>query len=399
MNDISFSKRMESITGSAIRELFHLLNDPNVISLAGGNPSPKTFPSERIAEISSKVLCESGDVLLQYGATEGFGPLRESCVALNAARGIDSTEENILPTAGSSQGIELAAKVFLDETDVVLVENPTFLGALQTFRSFGARPAGVALDEEGMDIADLESQLRRTNAKMIYVIPNFQNPTGTTWSAARRAEVLALAARYDALLLEDDPYGELRYDGEDIASIKSLAQKSGESQRVVHLSSFSKTVSPGLRLGYVTAHPAILRKMCVAKQGMDVHSNNLSQAIVDAFLRSGEYVRHVQSNCAFYKEKRDAMMRAVEQYFPASAQVNRPRGGLFVWVRLNEDVDCAALLSDAVRRGVAYVPGTHFYADLSGKSTMRLNFSLPSGEEIDRGCKILAELLRESGRD
>lgn len=396
MSKYRFAERVRPITGSAIREIFNMLADPNIISFAGGNPSPASFPSAKIKQIVIELMELNGEKILQYGSTEGWGPLRETAMAINSKKGINSALSNIQILTGSSQGIELSAKLFLNEGDTLLLEDPTFLGATQTFRTYKAEPLGVDTDAEGMILSDLEEKIKIFDPKLIYTIPNFQNPSGNTTSLARRKGVFALADKYKVVIVEDDPYGELRYEGDDIPCIKTF---DSNGERVILLNSFSKTISPGLRVGYATADPEIIRKMAVIKQGIDIHTTNLSQAIVDAFYRKGLYYPHVQRICEFYRVQRDAMLDAIAKYFPKNIKYTRPEGGLFIWIELSKNIQVLPIFKEAVARGVAFVPGEHFYADLSGKNTLRLNFSMPSVEQIDIGCKILGELLHETLAD
>jgi Transcriptional regulators containing a DNA-binding HTH domain and an aminotransferase domain (MocR family) and their eukaryotic orthologs len=387
----TFSHHASQVQGSAIRDLLSVINNPAVVSLAGGNPSPATFPEETLAALSQTAILEHGSAVLQYGATEGVMALRESCNALNHKRGIRSEVKNIIPTAGSTQGIDLISKIFLDDGDTVLTERPTFLGALQTFYMYGANVMGVANDANGLDLVDLEEKMKKHRPKFFYVIPNFQNPSGRTWSLDERKNVLALAEKYDVMILEDDPYGELRYEGVPIAPIQQFDQQG----HVVHLSSFSKTICPGLRVGYTTADPSIIHKMFVAKQGVDVMTSSLSQVLVDGFLRSGQYAEHVANNCRFYRAQMLGMLEAIDEYFPKEVSIVRPQGGLFLWVELPESIDADALSYEAMERGVAYVPGEHFFPDEAKKNTLRLNFSLETVPNIRIGIERLGKLLNE----
>lgn len=387
-----FADRMIPITGSAIREIFKLLDMPGLISFAGGMPAKESFPAQKIAEITTKLMAEQGESVLQYGATEGWKPLRESCAALVTNKGVKATANDVLTLTGSSQGIELIAKVFLNTGDVVLVENPTFLGALQTFRTYRAVPVGVDMDESGILLDDLEAKLIQYKPKILYTIPTFQNPSGKTLPAQRRIKLLELAARYDVLVVEDDPYGELRYAGEPQPLIKSFDTE----DRVLLLNSFSKTISPGLRVGFAVGAADILRKMTIAKQGMDTHTSNLSQAIVDRYLREDCYYPHIKEICGSYRLQLNAMLEAMGNCFPKKAVYTRPEGGLFVWVELPCGIDTMELMKQAVPRGVAYIPGTHFFAGGGHENTMRLNFSAANVEQIGRGVRILGELLNAS---
>lgn len=389
--DITFSNRMSPLTGSAIREIFKMLADPTIISLAGGNPSPLMFPKEQIAGLSEELLRTQGERILQYGATEGWPALRELIQQRHYQRGIQCKLDECLVLTGSSQGIELATKVLLNSGDVILVENPTFLGALQTFNSYGAVPIGVNMDSEGILLDEFEDKIRRYRPKMVYLIPSFQNPSGQTMSLARRRAVLELASTYDFIILEDDPYGELRYEGEAVPTIKSMDTEN----RVLLLNSFSKTVSPGLRVGSVVGDSRIIRKMVIGKQGMDTCTCLLSQAIIHSFIQNGFYDSHLAHIISYYRSQRDVMMECLAKEFPKCAEIIESEGGLFIWIRLPEELSASALFPKAIERKVAFVPGEHFYADGSVKNALRLNFSMPNEEQIRKGCQILGDLLKE----
>lgn len=388
----SFSDHANQVQGSAIRELIGLLGDPNMISFAGGNPSPVTFPKEILAEISAESILNNGDSLLQYGMTEGQKSLVESCAALNQRRHLSTSLDHILPTSGATQAIDLMTKIFVNDGDTILCESPTFLGALQTFHMYGANIVGVNSHPDGhMDLQDLEEKLKTLKPKFLYVIPNFQNPSGRTWGEQERRDVLRLAQQYQTLILEDDPYGELRYTGEPILPIYAM----DDQEIVIHLSSFSKTICPGLRVGYATASPTIIKKMAVGKQGSDLMTSSISQRMIDGFLRSGRYEEHVANNCQFYQAQMAAMLEAIDQLFPKEAIIHAPEGGLFLWVTLPEYIDATALLQQAIERGVGYVPGEHFYPNTPQKNTLRLNFSLETIPNIRTGVERLAPLLNE----
>ncbi|PWL44252.1 PLP-dependent aminotransferase family protein [Christensenella sp. MSJ-20] len=391
MAELHFSDRMEGVSGSAIREIFKIVQKGNVISFAGGNPNPKTFPQEALADISARILRDNGAVILQYGQTEGWAPLYESIWQVLKPRGINPIEGGILPLTGSSQGIELFTKLMINPGDVILAEAPTFLGALQTFFSYQANVIGVKMDDNGMDMEDLERKIKAHHPKFIYTIPTFQNPTGVCLSNDRRQRMAELAAQYGVFILEDDPYCELRYLGDPQPSIMSFDQKG----LVIHLMTFSKTVSPGLRLGAAVGNPTVIRKMVVAKQGADVHTANLNQAMVDAYIREGHYFNHVREILPSYKAQMEAMLDMFS-LFPPEISYTRPSGGLFIWVELPEGQDAQAMLEKAVEAGVAYVPGQHFYAKDPKPNTMRLNFSASTPEQIRKGMEILANLLKTS---
>lgn len=391
---ISFSEHAERVKGSAIRDLMSVLGDPSIISFAGGNPAPVTFPTKLLAELAQDAIETQGDSLLQYGMTEGQISLRESCDWLNKKRGIRSNVEMILPTSGATQAIDLITKVFINDGDTILCESPTFLGALQTFYFYGANVVGVGMKEGQLDVKELEEKMATLHPKFFYVIPNFQNPSGRTWCLEEREKVLSLANKYDVLILEDDPYGELRYDGESMPSIQSM----DDQNRVVHLSSFSKTVCPGLRVGYATAHPTIIRKMAIGKQGSDLMISGLSQKLIDGFLRSEQYDAHVESIRTYYTEKRNAMVQAIDDYFPKEVEIIQPEGGLFLWATLPAQLNAKDLFDKAIEQGVAYVPGEYFYPEngVIPKNEIRLNFSLESVENIQKGIERLGNMLQEA---
>lgn len=389
---MQFAQRMDGITGSAIREIFALLARPGMISFAGGNPSPATFPAEDVAEITARLMAEAGGTVLQYGETAGWPALREQVLAFVQNKGVPASYEDLLILTGSTQGIELAAKIFLNPGDVVLCESPTFLGALQTFRTYKGVPVGVRSDDSGMCMDDLEEKLKATRAKLIYTIPTFQNPSGCTLPAARRARMVELAEKYGAVILEDDPYGDLRFAGEDQPKVRSFDPAGGT---VIYLGSFSKIISPGLRVGFAVAAPEIRAKMIVAKQGIDTHTSNLSQAIVAEYMKAGKLPAHIRQCCEFYAAQLAAMAAAAEAHFPSSARFVRPLGGIFLWMTLPQGADVDALFARAVEHNVAFVPGKHFFPDLSGTNTLRLNYSMTDPATIEKGMQTLGGLVHE----
>ncbi len=391
---VQISSRLASITGSAIRDIFKLLGDPSIISFAGGNPASSALEPERIADFASQALRENGRTILQYGQTEGYAPLRESAAEFFRHNGVHADPGHILPVSGSQQGLDLICKALLNEGDTMLVEDPTFLGALQTFRTYGARFAAVATDEDGAIPESLEEQIRLHHPKLIYLIPTFQNPTGRTLSLERRKRIAEIVNRYEVPLIEDDPYCDLRYAGSPLPAIKSFDAQG----YVLYLNSFSKIISPGLRVAAVVCDDdALLRKLVVGKQSVDVHSPNLNQAIIDKYLRSGLLQQHVEEICASYA-KQMAKMQQMLARFPASISYTKPDGGIFLWCTLPEGFNATELLTTATKRGVAYIPGTHFYAQAGQHhNTMRLNFSNASLENIETGMERLRELFISQG--
>lgn len=384
------SDHMRPLTGSAIRAIFHLLGKPGMISFAGGNPAVSALEPEVIAQLSSQALTQYGWVLLQYGATEGFGPLKESVAQFIEPCGLHMTPDQILPTQGSGQALDLLVKATCNHGDVVLVESPTFLGALQALLTYGVKLVPLPSDEEGVIPEEAEALMKELSPKLMYIIPTFQNPTGRTLPLERREQLCALAAKYGVVLAEDDPYRDVRFTGEPLPAIKSFDKEGW----VVYLGSFSKLVSPGLRVGYAaTDNQAIMRKLVIGKQSVDVHSPLLNQAIVDAYLRNGLMLGHLKRICRDYKAQLDKMLEKLAQW-PAGTVFTRPQGGLFVWAEL-KDVDATAMFQEAVQRNVAYVPGTHFYCEGGHHNTLRLNFSNSSLEQIDQGMDALKALIEE----
>ena len=391
-SELTFAKRFDGITGSAIREILKLMATPGMISFGGGNPASSALPEGTVSRLCQKVLKENGKNILQYGATEGYAPLKESLAPyLKRQFGFEVMPDEILPVSGSSQAMDLLCKALIDPGDVILVENPTFLGNMQCMRLYQAKVVPVESDEGGIRIDKLEEAILKHHPKMLYTIPTFQNPTGKTLAADRRPKIAALAEKYGFVVAEDDPYRDLRYVGTPLPSIKSY-DKSG---LVVFLGSFSKLISPGMRVGYIAAHPAILRKCVIGKQSADVHTATLNQAVVDAFFREDLLDSHVASICKSYSLQLNAMLEELST-FPEGTCYTRPEGGLFVWTELPKGINTTALLMKAVERKVAYVPGTHFYAEGGHENTMRLNFSNSTVEKIHEGMAILKQVIMEA---
>lgn len=387
LDDIRFAHRFDAVSGSAIREIFKMIAKPGMISFAGGNPALSALPDAQCAEIAQQVLQQDGKRILQYGATEGYAPFLESLHAyVKAQLGCDVP--SVLPVTGSTQAMDLLVKALIDPGDVILVENPSFLGNMQCMRLYQARLVPVESDENGIIPEKLEEAMRLYHPKLLYTIPTFQNPTGITLSAQRRKPIAELAARYGVVVAEDDPYRDLRYAGEALPSIKSF-DKDGW---VVFLGSFSKIISPGLRVGFMAGDSRILRKCTIGKQSTDVHTSNLTQAIVDQYLRRNLLPAHIASICQSYKAQMDAMLEELAT-FPAGTTYTRPEGGLFIFVTLPEGIDAKVLLEQAVAQQVAYVPGTHFFCDGGHDNTLRLNFSNSTIPQIHQGMRVLREIF------
>jgi len=373
---------------SVIREALKVTQESDVISFAGGLPSPDVFPANDFRSACMHVLEEHGPEALQYGTTEGFTPLRQM-IARHAKRyGITAGPENILITCGSQQALDLIGKVFIDPGDQIIVEKPTYLGALQAWNAYEADFLGVPIDSEGIRLDELEQALE-AGGKFVYLMPNFQNPTGITLSLERRKRIVELVAKHEVPLIEDDPYGQLRYEGKHITPLFAL-----DGPDVIYLSTFSKIISPGLRLGWMVAPPDIIHRLVQAKQGTDLHTSTLIQMVVYEISHGGFLDRQVRAIRSVYRERRDSMLSAMKKYFPAGVTWTQPQGGLFLWVTLPALLDSAEVLREALKEKVAFVPGASFYADGSGANTMRLNFSYPKPTIIEEGIHRLAKVLK-----
>jgi 2-aminoadipate transaminase len=382
----TLARRAERMNPSVLREILKVTERPGIISFAGGLPSPKTFPVAAFAKACADVLAGDGPGALQYAASEGFRPLREE-VARMLPWPVDA--DQVLITTGSQQGLDLVAKVLLDEGSRALVETPTYLGALQAFAPMEPEVAAVASDAEGIDVADLARQ--RAGARFLYVLPNFQNPTGRTMSEARRQALVQTARELSLPIVEDNPYGDLWFDAPPPASLASRYPEG-----TIYLGSFSKVLAPGLRLGYVVAPREVFPKLLQAKQAADLHSPGFNQRMVYDVLGDGFLDRHVPTIRTLYKAQRDAMLAALQREMRGlDLQWNTPAGGMFLWARLPAGVDAVNLLPHAVERGVAFVPGAPFYASQADARTLRLSFVTASVEEIDRGIAALAATIRE----
>ncbi len=382
------SGRAALMNPSVLRELLKLTEQPGIISFAGGLPSPRTFPVDEFAQACARVLRDDAQAALQYAASEGYGPLREM-VAASLPWNVDPAQ--VLITTGSQQGLDLAAKVLIDTGSRILVETPTYLGALQAFAPMEPQVQSVASDDEGVDITALrQAQAAGTPARFMYVLPNFQNPSGRMMSEARRAALSSTATELALPLLEDNPYGELWFDQPPPAPLTAR-----NPDGCVYLGSFSKVLAPSLRLGYLVAPKAVFPKLLQAKQAADLHSPGFNQRVVAEVMKDGFLDRHVPRIRALYKAQRDAMLAALSRHMPAGVEWNRPVGGMFLWARLPAGLDAAALLPKAVARGVAYVPGAAFYAGTPDARTLRLSFVTASEEEIERGVAALAAVIRE----
>ena len=390
---VRFARRMNEIRASEIREILKLTQRPEVISFAGGLPAPETFPAAELAAVTAKLLSESGAQALQYSTTEGYPPLRRWIAAhMNETLATAVTADEVLVTSGSQQGLDLTGKIFLDEGDVVLCESPTYLGAINALRAYQPRFVEVPTDDDGMIPETLETILEREpRAAFIYVIPEFQNPTGRTWSLPRRQALLAAARRRQVPVVEDSPYAEIRYEGSPVPSVKSLDTEG----LVVFLGTFSKVFCPGMRIGWTAAARPLLEKYVLAKQGADLQTSTLAQMQVARYLQDYDLGANIKRARAIYGARRAAMIRALERELPAGVRFTRPAGGLFLWVELPEGVDARELLVACIEHDVAFVPGGSFFPNRGHENTMRLNFSIMPPERIDEGVRRLGAVLRD----
>jgi len=399
MTDLSefYSASARVMSRSLIRELLKLTRRGGIISFAGGLPDPSTFPVDELKAITARVLDREPQLVLQYGPTEGDARLRDELVRWMAKDGIRATRDRIIITTGSQQGLDLVGRVFLDPGDVILVERPSYMAALQVFRMYRVEMVGVAQDDDGMRMDALEETLGALAAagkrpKIIYVVPDFQNPSGVTMSEPRRRRLLALAREHRCLVVEDNPYRELRFEGEAPPPLAAL----DDDGLVIYLSTFSKTLCPGMRIAWVAARDEIIQQFVTAKQGMDLCCSTFTQAIAAEFCASGALAARVPGIAALYRRKRDVMLVALEREMPPGVSWTHPHGGLFLWVRLPAGMDSEQLLRPAIEEeGVAYVVGSGFHADGGGKNTMRLNFSYPSEQDIAEGIRRLGTLVKK----
>ena len=395
-----YAQRTQRMGSSAIRELLKYTELPDLISFAGGLPAPDVFPVDELNAACDRVLREQGTKALQYSATEGYLPLREMISRHSARYGIKITPENVLITSGSQQALDLLGKILIDPGDRILVESPTYLAAIQAWKAYGAEFITVPMDENGMNTDQLEEALR-VGPKFIYVLPNFQNPTGETLSYERRGKLIELADQYGVPIVEDDPYGQLRYEGEHLPSIVVLDSQSRDDGHpcyrgnVIYLSTFSKTLAPGLRLGWVVAPPEVIGKLVQAKQGADLHTATFNQMVAYEVSRGGFLDRHVQLIRKVYGERRDLMLAAMDRYFPPEVEWTHPKGGLFLWGTLPDYMDAADVLNTCIKRKVAFVPGEPFHPTGGGKNTMRINFSNATPENIHAGIQRMGEAIGE----
>jgi 2-aminoadipate transaminase len=391
--NLRFAERTLGIKASEIRELLKLTEMPEIISFAGGLPAGELFPIEKLVAVSAQVLREDGKLALQYSATEGYTPLREIIANQRMIKaGIKANTDNIMITNGSQQGLEFSAKIFIDKGDIIICESPSYLGAINAFKAYQPTFIEIPMDDNGMIVDELEKALiAHPEAKMIYTIPDFQNPSGKTMSVDRRKRVAELSKIYNIPVIEDCPYGELIFEGEVYPSIKSFDTEGN----VIYLGTFSKTFCPGLRIGWVCAEPEIIQKYIIVKQGADLQCSSISQRETALFMQQYDLNEHIANIRAIYKGRRDVMIESIENYFPKDVKYTRPKGGLFAWVELRNDLDASEILVEALKENVAFVPGGSFYANGGNKNHFRLNYSSMNEELIVEGMKRLGKVLQK----
>ncbi len=392
--EYSFSDRVNSLKPSAIREIFKYAADPEVVSLSAGNPAPDAFPAKEIAEISADLLNRHPVDALQYGLTEGYAPLRDYLKKyMKDKYGIGSENDQLIITSGAQQVMDLAAKSLCNEGDVVICEAPSFIGSLNSFRSYNARLVGVPVESDGINTEILEEKLKtEKNVRFIYVIPNFQNPSGVTMSLEKRKKVYSLAKKYGVMILEDNPYGELRYFGENVPAIKSL----DTDGIVMYAGSFSKVISPGMRVGWCVAPNPVIQKMVVCKQGQDVHTNMWSQIVIHEYVTKYDFEEHLNYLRELYRKKARFMMDLLDKHLAPYITYDKIDGGLFIMCKLPDNINMLDFCKEAVKRKVCVVPGNAFLTDETEEChTFRVNFSTPTDQQLEKGVKILGELIKE----
>ncbi|MCI2063175.1 MAG: PLP-dependent aminotransferase family protein [Eubacteriaceae bacterium] len=388
-----FSKRMDMIKPSAIRSVQkRIAATENVISFAAGLPDPALFPLDDLEKATSKMIREKGELAFQYGLTKGYDPMIDKLVErMRNKEKIDASAANIILTTGSQQGLALCAMMFLDEGDVVVAENPSYLGGINACRPYGVSFIGVDTDDEGMDTKELDKVLAENpSVKMLYVIPNFQNPTGKAWSLQRRKDFMEVINKYDVIVVEDNPYGEIRFKGDFVPSLKSMDTQG----KVVYLGSFSKILAPGLRIAWICADPEVVKEAELIKEGWDLQCNQFVQVQAVQYMEDFDLEAHIAEIQQLYMKKCDLMLEMMDKEFPESVTYTRPEGGMFIWVVLPENVDADVLLDTALEHGVAYIPGEPFFANGGPKNTIRMNFTTVSEDQIKKGIKILGDVLK-----
>jgi len=392
LNNNLFADRMGIAHKSFIREILKVTEDSNTISFAGGLPNPEFFPVSEIAKASAKVLENDGGNVLQYSTTEGYLPLRKYIAQRYFKKnGLKMDPDEILITNGSQQGLDLIGKAFLNKGDKVIMESPGYLGAIQAFSLFEPVFIPVPLLNDGIDINILEKTLTDEQIKLVYTVPTFQNPSGITYSEQKRKDVADILQKHEVIFVEDNPYYDIRFAGEDLPLIRNFLEDNS-----ILLGSFSKIVSPGLRLGWICAKEEIMEKIIIAKQASDLHSNYLSQRIVYQYLMDNDIDKHIMKIRDAYKKRKDLMVSMIAQHFPDNVKYTEPEGGMFLWITLPEKISSLDLFDQAIKEKVAFVPGTPFYVDGGGNNTLRLNFSNSNEGQIEEGIKRLANIIKKA---
>jgi 2-aminoadipate transaminase len=390
---VMYAERVGGLKSSAIRDILKVTSKPGMISFAGGLPAPELFPVKEIAGLTQNIFSRHGHLALQYSITEGLTPLREKIARMLAPDTGRVGVQNVIITQGSQQGLDLLAKLFLERGTLVFTENPSYLGALQTFQIFETEVVPIASDEDGIRIESLEEELKHHRPSLLYLMPNFQNPTGVSLSMERRMRLIEIVKKEDLLVVEDDPYGDLVFTGERLPSLFEL----GGTGNFIYMNSFSKTIAPGLRVAYLAADEEIVRKLTLLKQGTDLQTNTLGQYLVHEYLESGNYREHIVLLRQTYGYRRDCMLAAMKKHFPETLSWNCPSGGMFLWVKLPDGYNAREILTRCLERNVAFVPGQEFFPDGSGENTIRLNFSNANHEKIEEGIRRMGEVLKEMG--
>lgn len=391
---LQFAKRMSQIKASEIREILKVTEQEDVISFAGGLPAPELFPIKEIDEVSRIVLKESGTKALQYTTTEGYAPLRKWIAnRMNTKLATAFDEENILITHGSQQGLDLSGKVFLDEGDIVLCESPTYLAAISAFKAYGCKFIEIPTDTDGMIMDFLEDVLKKIKGiKLIYVIPTFQNPTGKTWSLERRKQLAELSSKYGVPVIEDNPYGELRFQGEPLPSVKSF----DSTGNILCTGSFSKIFCPGFRIGWIAGDKDIIRKYVLVKQGADLQCNTIAQMIIAEYLNRYDIDTHIRKIVGTYKKRRDIAIESIKKYFPDGIKYTVPEGGLFTWIELPDNISARKILDKCLEKKIAFVPGGSFFPNGGKENTFRINFSNMPEDKIESGLKTIGEVIKNN---
>lgn len=382
--------RMSRISVSAVREILKVTERPDIISFAGGLPAPELFPVEEFAEAHARVFAEAGSAAMQYSTTEGWRPLREWIADRMGKRGIATNSDCVLITSGSQQGIDLVAKIFIEKGDAVIVENPCYLAALQAFGAYEASFIAVESDDQGMRVDQVETALKDKTAKLIYIVSDFHNPKGTTLSRERREQLIEVSRRFQIPIVEDDPYSETRFTGEMPAPIAAL----DEDGLVIYLSTFSKTLSPGMRVGWAIASKEIMLALVVAKQASDLHTSTIEQRAAARLLENFDYDGHISKIRSVYRERCHSMLDAIQDHFPAGATTTQPEGGLFIWAELPDQIIGQALLEESLRQKVAFVPGAPFFAINPKHNFARFNFSNSQPEVIFEGIRRISDAMK-----